>query len=275
MWLVYPLTPPDIRLARQGVLLLLAGSALWYLTLAGVMAKWSDDVLYKVDRKFADLPPEEYGKKKTAFLLLLAGWAAAGGVRQLGYLRLKNVAGAVGAQPVLDLARVGGAVWIATIGTLYFGFSGLIGIVAAVGTACELNLIRFAGQLFGMVVSQQAARRARLYIWVRAGWLGLVVIAGLMMLLGHVLIDLPRVPGGPTDQTVQRALTVLRLVFNVTAGLAVTLLVPLTAAYWTILIALARSAGRLIDPTAAPVTPPPAPENQLHQLKELLQNPYG
>ena len=72
-----------------------------------------------------------------------------------------------------------------------------------------------------------------------------------------------------------KPLIVLKYLAVLMMGAGAALLVPLTVAYWTLLIAVAQTVGRLTDPTAPTVAPPPPPANQFNQLKELLQNPYG
>lgn len=271
MWLVYPVTPDDVRDTRRGVAALLVGSAVWYGALAAVLAVWADDVLIKVRNKFDTYPFME--TNWIPFLILLAALVAAGGLRLLGYRLCRNVAGAVGSGDGLFHALIGGAIWTAAFLMLYFGFSGLLALVMAVGTAFEMKFLRFPGQLFGMVVSPIAVRRLSWFFYARTAWLAAVVAAALVLLIAHILVDIPRNPGGPYEATVSRVNGVLKVVFNGFAVFAIVLLPAITFGYWAILRGIYQNVDKLLDPNG-PAVMPEAPEREGHDLlKQVLQPP--
>ena len=271
MWLVYPVTRDDIRRSRQGIILLLVASAVWYLTLALVLAIWADPVLYKVKQKFLSLPHQ-----KTVwppFLTLMVGFLLAGGLRLLGYRLCRNVAGAVGAADGIALATIGALAWISGMGTLYFGFSGLLAVVMVFGTAGELRFVRFAAALFGMVISPKQVRRLTWFFYARTAWLAIVLFAGLLMLCAHILTDIPKNPGRSWEQSVANVNNVLRIGFNVLAVTAIVTLPVITAAYWMILLTIRSTVGRLLDPTGPAVTPVEPPREGYDLLKQVLNSP--
>lgn len=271
MWLVYPVTMDDVRDTRRGVIALLSGSAVWYGTLAAVLAVWAEDVLLKVRNKFDVMPWQE--TNWAPFLVLMGGLGVAGLLRFVGYRLCRNVAGAVGAGDGLFLAVIGGGVWVGSFLMLYFGFSGLLALVMVVGTAFELKFLRFPGQLFGMVVSPAAVRRLNWFFYARTAWLGAVVAAALVILVAHVLMDIPKNPNGPYEQTVVRVNGVLKVVFSALAAFAIVTLPLITLGYWAILFAVYRSVGRLLDPNGPTVMPEPPEREGYDLLRQVLQPP--
>lgn len=271
MWLVYPLTPTDIRHARRGIVLLLAASALWYITLAIGLAVWTDPILNKVRSKFIMMEFEP--RRWDWFLFLLTGFVLAGGLRLLGYRCARNVGAAVGAVDGMTLAEIGGLIWLGACLTVYFGFTGFLGIVTAFGTAFELKFLRFPAQLFGMVVSLRSLRWLNWYFYARSVWLGAVIAAGLLMLIAHILSDLPRHEGGTWEQSIVRVNNLLGTLFYILAWTAIVTLPFLTAGYWAILYRMYVVADRLLDPNGPVVAPEPPVKPGFDQLKHVLHNP--
>lgn len=270
MWLVYPVTRDDTRATRRGVVALLAGSAVWYAALAAVLAVWSDPVLAKVRIKFfyQDLP-----KNWTPFLVLLGAFVLSSLLRVVGYRLCRNVGWAVGAGEGLTLSQLGTVLYLAACGTVYIGFSGEIAIVAAFGSAVELKFLKFPAQLFGMVVSQRAVRWVSRLFYARLLWLGLVFVAGMVLLAAHILTDLPRPDGSPTDVMVHRTNGTLQVVFNVIAGACAAALPALVLGYWLTLLGIYKSVERLLDPNGPVVPPEPPVKAGFDQLKHVLHNP--
>ena len=271
MWLMYPVQPADIAAARRGVVALLAGSAVWYGTLALVLARWTQPVLDKVHNKFIDTG--RYETEWTPVLILLAAYAAAAALRALGYRLSRNVAGAIAQPDAVAVGSLGALLWLAAGGTVYIGFTGLIGFVAALGSALELRFLRYPNALFGLVVSPRAQTWVARYFWARAAWLGVVVAASLVMLASHGVIVIPRNPGGPWEATIGRVTSSLRVAFNLLAVAALAGLPLLTAGYWLILFAVGNSAGRLLGPAGPIPQPEPPPRPGFEQLKSVLQPP--
>lgn len=269
MWLMYPLQADDIRSARRGVVALLAASTVWYVALAGVLAAWPASVLDKVRNKFVDVPYEP--NNWLPFLILLAAFAAAGGLRALGYRLGRNVTGAVAVPEATSIAMLGVILWLGACGTVYIGFTGLLALVTALGTAVELRFLRYPVALFGLVVSPRAARRVGYYFAARAAWLGVVVAAALVILVAHAVNDLPRAPGGPYEATIQRITGGLHVAFRGLAGFAVLTLPLVTAMYWLILFGVHSAVGKLLDPGGPVAQPEPPPRPGFDQLKQVLQ----
>ncbi len=271
MWLVYPLTPTDIRHARRGLVLLLAASALWYITLLIGLAVWTDPILNKVRSKFVMMEFEP--RRWDWFLFLLTGFVLAGGLRLLGYRYTRTVGAAVGAVDGMTLAQIGGLIWLGACLTVYFGFTGFLGMVTAFGSAFELKFLRFPTQLFGMVVSLRSLRWLNWYFYARSVWLGAVTLAGLILLIAHILMDLPRHEGGTWEQSITRVNNLLSTSFYVLAWAAIVTLPILTVGYWAILYRMYVVADRLLDPNGPVVAPEPPVKPGFDQLKHVLHNP--
>jgi hypothetical protein len=280
MWLLYPITTENIRHARIGVSLLIASSAVWYLTLAVVLALWSDQVLYKVTSKFYVIP--ELPKNWVPFLTLLAGYTVAGCLRLLGYRLSSNVAWAVGAGDALNITMIGALVWLGACGSLIFGFSGFLGLIPAIGTLMEQRLIRYSGQVFGLVLSLRSVKQLTWFLYARLAWCGIVFLAGMIMLFSHVFIDWPRPENiglsegvsSPTALWVNRITTVLASIFNVLAVIAILAHPFLTAGYWMMLVSLYKSLPLLLDPNGPTVPIVETDKPGFNQLKNILQNPF-
>ena len=272
MWLVYPITKPDIRSARCGILLLLTASAVWYLGMAGVLAVWQHDIMLKVNNKFTELDPTQTNWKP--FLVLLGVFCLAGLLRLIGYRLCRNVAGAVGAADGLFVALIGGVIWGMAAGTLIFGFSGMLAFVMACGTALELKFLRFAGQVYGMVVSPQALRRLTWYFHARTAWLMAVIVAALLLLIAQILTDIPKNPNGPIERTVNNVNHTLETLFDAVSVIVILTLPAMTLAYWAMLFVLYGSLDKLLDPKGPAVQPDGGPRPGHDLLKEVLQ-PYN
>ena len=279
MWLVYPVTPVEVRQARRGVVLLLAASAVWYLALAGVVTVSTYDVLYRVRAKFVPVAEEEVlrmGPRKGWFFALCLALAVAAGLRFFGYRLLRNVAGAVAAGGGVQLAVYGVGVTLLTpLVVPVGGLGGLLALVMAVGAALELQFLLAPAQLFGLVVSAEAARRVNLLRRAWLVWLVLVAITALLLLVSQGFNDLPRNPGTPTDRLAIGVCGTLRVAFDLLAGLELLAVPMLAAGYWVTLLGVYASVHRLTDPSGAVAAPPPADPKPINQLKDLLQNPYG
>ncbi len=269
MWLMYPLQADDIRSARRGVAALLAASTVWYVSLAGVLAVWPDPILSKVRNKFMEVPYE--ANNWLPFLILLAAFTLSGGLRALGYRLGRNVTGAMAVPEATHVAMLGAGLWLAACGTVYIGFTGLLALITALGTAVELRFLRYPAALFGLVVSPRAARRVGYYFKARAAWLGIVIAAGLVILLSHAVNDIPRYPGGPYEATIQRVTGGLHLAFRGLAGFAVVTLPVVTAMYWVILFGVHSAVGKLLDPSGPVAQEEPPPRPGFDQLKQVLQ----
>jgi hypothetical protein len=280
MWLLYPISQENIRDARRGVLLLLCASALWYITLAAVLTIWSNQVLHKVFAKFATLP--DIPKTTTPFLVLLIGFTLAGGLRLLAYRLSSNIAWAVGAGDALNITMLGALVWLGACGSVIFGFSGFLGVIPAIGTMMEQRLIRYAGQVFGLVVSLRSVRQLTWLFYARLAWCGIVFFAGLTMLFSHAIIDWPRPENAglaegvtsPTAIWVNRYTQILATIFNTLAVTAIVTLPFLTAGYWMMLLSLYNSLPRLLDPNGPTVPMLESDKPGFNQLKNILQNPF-
>ena len=268
MWLMYPILPSDIRAARRGVLALLAGSAVWYGTLALVLARWAGPILDKVRNKFDEIDATE--TNWTPILILLVAYTLAGASRALGYWLGKNVTGAIAHPESSDVGVLGVVLWLAAAGTVKIGFTGLIGFVAALGTAAELRFLRYPSTLFGLVVSARAQTWVARYFWARVAWLGVVIAASLVMLASHGLLDIPRHAGGPWEASILRVIASLRVVFNVLCAAALVTLPILTAGYWLILFGVYNSVHRLTDPNGPIPQPEPPKRPGFDQLKSVL-----
>ncbi len=279
MWLMYPVTPVEVRQARQGVIALLAASAVWYLTVAGVVAVSAGDIWYRVRAKFEQIPEAEYAvmaPRKGWFYTLCLALLVAAGLRFVGYLRLRNVAGAVAAGDGIRLAVLGVVVTLATpLSVPVGGLGGMLALVMAVGAALELQFLNAPNQLFGLVVSAPAARRVTHLRTAWLVWLVAVVITALLLLVSQGFNDLPRNPGTPTDKLALGACGVLRTAFTLLAGLELLALPVLVGGYWLVLVGVYTSAVRLTDPKGAIAAPPQADPKPLNRLKDVLQNPYA
>ena len=279
MWLMYPVTPTEVRQARQGVAALLAASAVWYLTLAGVAAVRGGDVLYRVWAKFEVVPDEVkdvMSPRKGWFYVLCLALLAAAGLRFVGYRLLRHLAGAVAAGDGVNLAVYGVVVAVCTpLVVPVGGLGGLLALVMVVGAALELQFLRAPAQVFGLVVSADAARRVARLRTAWLVWLIGVAVAALLMLVAQGFNDLARSPGTPTDKLAATACGYLRAAFTLVAGLAVAAVPVLVGGYWLTLVTLYAAADRLTDPKGAIAPPPPADPQPLNRLKDLLQNPYG
>ena len=279
MWLMYPVTPVEVRQARQGVVALLAASAVWYLTLAGVVVVSASDVLFRVQAKFVQVPEDVYERmapRKGWFYALCLALALAAVLRFVGYLRLKNVTGAVGAGDAHPLAVLGVAVTLATpLIVPLGGLGGMLALVMAAGTVLELQFLRGPANLFGLVVSATASRRVDRLRLAWLVWLVAVAVTALLMLVAQGFNDLPRNPGTPTDKLALGACGGLRVAFNLLAGLELLAVPALVGGYWLTLFGVYSAAGKLADPRGAIAAPPQQDHRPLNQLKDLLQNPYG
>jgi hypothetical protein len=279
MWLMYPVTPAEVRQARQGVVCLLAASAVWFLTAAAVVAVRADDILYRVRAKFEAVPDEVrevMSPRKGWFYVLAVALALSCGLRFLGYLRLKNVAGAVAAGDGIRLGIAGVAVSVCTPLVLPVGgLGGLLAVVMAVGAALELQFLRAPAQLFGLVVSAEAAKRVALLRTGWVAWLLAVAVTALLLLVSQGFNDLVRNPGTPTDRLATSVCGALRLTFNVLATLELLTLPVLVGGYWLTLLGLYSAADKLTDPRGAIAAPPPPDSRPVNLLKDVLQNPYG
>lgn len=279
MWLMYPVTATEVRQARQGVVALLAASAVWYLAAAAVVAVSVDDVMFRVRAKFQTLPDEVYeqmGPRKGWFYALCLALAASAGLRFVGYLRLRNVAGAVAAWDGIRLGIAGMCVTLCTpLVVPVGGLGGLLALVMAAGAALELQFLRVPAQLFGLVVSADAARRVAHLRTAWLVWLVAVAVTALLMLVSQGVNDLPRNPGSPTDKLVAQVCGGLRVAFNLLAALELLTAPVLVGGYWLALLGVYRYAGRLTDPKGAVAAPPPPDPKPINVLKDVLQNPYG
>ncbi len=269
MWLMYPVSADDVRSARRGVVALLAASAVWYVTLAGVVAVWTDSIMAKVRNKFADVPPQE--TDWLPFLILIAAFTLSGGLRALGYRLGRNVVGALAQPQAAGVAMLGAVLWLAAAGTVYIGFTGLLALITALGTAVELRYLRYPATLFGLVVSPAAAARVDWYFRARAAWLGVVILASLVMLVSHGVNDIPRHQGGTWETTITTVTGTMHVAFKVFASVALVTLPVLTAAYWFILMRTHAAVGRLLDPNGAVEQPEPPARPGFDQLKQMLR----
>ena len=269
MWLMYPVQPAHVRSARRGVAALLSASAVWYLTVAVVVAVWPDAVLEKVRNKFMDVP--ETPKNWLPFLLLLGGFTLSGSLRALGYRLGRDITGAVAVPEAHTVATLGAGLWLAACGSIYVGFTGLLALVAAAGTAVELRFLRYPVTLFGLVVSPRAVRRVNWYFYARSGWLMLVVLSSLIILVAHAVTDIPRTPGGPYEESILRVTGVLHVAFQAVVTVALVTLPAVTAGYWLVLAGVYQHVGRLLDPNGPVAQPEPPPRPGFDQLKSVLQ----
>jgi hypothetical protein len=279
MWLMYPISAAEVRQARQGVVALLAASAVWYLALAGVVAVSAADVLYRIKAKFVQIPEDEFQRmspRKGWFYVLCAALAVACLLRFVGYLRTKHVMAAVGGGAGYPLALLGVAVSLATpLIVPLGGLGGMLALVMAAGAALELGYLRGPGNLFGLVLSAAAARRVNQLRTAWVVWLVAVVVTALVLLVAQGFNDLVRNPGTPTDKMATGVCATLRVVFDILAGLELLALPVLVGGYWLALLKVYAVAERLTDPQGAVATPPPPDPRPINQLKSLLQNPYG
>ena len=269
MWLMYPIGPEDIRTARRGVWVLLAASVTWYVALFTLLAAFGDPILDKVHGKFIEIP--DTGSSKLPLFALLLAFAFTASLRLLGYRMCRVAAGALAVPESVSMGLLGAAVYLGACGTIYFGFTGLLALVAVCGSAAELKFLRFPATLFGLCVSQDAVRKLNWYFRARAIWLGLVVPAGLIMLLAHILIDIPAADGGPYQHTIRTLNGMLHTLFKVLAILALLTLPVLVGSYWVLLFAVQATLPRILDPNGPVVPPPQPPKPGFDQLKEVLQ----
>lgn len=272
MWLVYPITDSDVRNARRGITLLYLASALWFVSMAGVLAVWQNDIMLKVENKFTELEPAPTNWKP--FLILLAVFCLVGLMRLIGYRLCRNVAGAVGAADGLLVALIGGVVWGMAAGSLAFGFSGMLAFIMACGNALELKFTRFVGQVYGMVVSSVAVRRLTYYFYARTVWLILVIVASLLLLIAQILTDIPKHPNGPIEHTILNVNHIVELLFDLVCVIVIVSMPALTLAYWAMLYVLYGSFDKLMDPNGPAVQPDVGPQPGHDMLKNVLQ-PYN
>lgn len=269
MWLMYPIGDDDIRDARRGVLLLAASSALWYLSLLVLLTLFSDAILEKINGKFVELP--DATNRQLPLFLLLAAFAATAALRLLGYRLCRVTTGAMAVPESVSLSLMGAAIYLGACGTIYFGFSGLFALVAVCGSYAELKFLRFPATLFGLCVSPEAVNKLNKYFVARSIWLALIVPAGLIMLLAHILIDIPTAEGGPYQHTIRTLNGFLHIVFKVLVLLALGTLPFLVGAYWLILYALHATLPRILDPNGPIVPQQQQPKPGFDQLKQVLQ----
>ena len=269
MWLMHPIDRDDVQSARRGVALLLTASALWYAALLTVAAVGSGPVLEKVQGKFQELP--EGPRNVVPLLVLIAAWGLSGGLRLLGYRLARSLAGALGTPESVTLALLGAVLSAGAVGTMKFGVTGLLAVVAAGGAALELRFLRFPATLFGLVVSADAVRGVNRYFTLRSLWLAFVLPPALMMLLAHILIDIPSNEGGPYQHAIRTVNGLLWPVFRVFAVLALATLPVVVAAYWAILYRLYHALPRILDPNGPTVEMPPPVKPGFDQLKQVLQ----
>ena len=279
MWLMYPVTPTEIRQARQGVVALLAASAVWFLTAAAVVAVRAGDILYRVRAKFEAVSDDEravMSPRKGWFYVLCVALAVAAGLRFVGYLRLKNVAGAVAAGDGIRLGVWGVCVTLCTpLIVPVGGLGGMLALVMVAGAALELQFLRAPAQLFGLVVSADAARRVALLRNGWIAWLLAVAVTALLLLVAQGFNDLVRNPGTPTDRLALGVCGALKVTFNVLATLELLAVPVLVGGYWMTLLGVYTAADRLTDPRGAIAAPPPPDNRPVNRLKDVLQNPYG
>ena len=273
MWLMYPIDSDDVRSARRGVRLVFAASALWYAAFAAVTAVGSRPVLDKVYGKFEELPEPADGVSPSTLplLALLAAWALSGGLRLLGYRMTRTIAGALGTPESVALASVGAVVSVATVVTIKFGVTGLLAMVAVGGAVLELRFLRLPATLFGMVVSADAVRWVHRYFSLRAAWLTLLVPPALMMLVAHILTDIPYNEGGPYQHAVRTVNGLLYPAFRLFALAALAAMPLVAAAYWALLYRLHQALPRILDPNGPTVSLPPPTKPGFDQLKQVLQ----
>jgi hypothetical protein len=269
MWLMYPVDERDVRRARQGVLVLFAASVLWYSALAAVAAFGSGPVLDKVVGKFVELPPKTPNLKPILFLI--AAWGGAGAMRLVGYRLMRNVAGALGTPEGVALALLGGVVAAGAVGTIKLGVTGMFALVAVAGAAFEMRFLRVPATLFGLVVSAGAVRAVHRYFWVRTAWLGVVVFPALLMLVAHILTDVPAHEGGPYQHAIRSINGLLYPIFRAFSLLIAVTLPLLVVAYWALLRQLYLALPRVLDPQGPTVQLPPPVKPGFDQLKQVLQ----
>jgi len=269
MWLMYPIGPEDIRTARRGVWLLMAASGLWYFALFFLLSIYTDPILEKINGKFVELP-NATDNKMPLYLVLLA-FGLTGAMRLLGYRLCRVTAGALAVPESVSLGLLGAAVYVGACGTIYFGFTGLFALVAVCGSAAELKFLRFPATLFGLCVSHDAVRKLNWYFLARSVWLALIVPAGLLMLLAHILIDIPAADGGPYQHTIHTLNGFLYILFKVFVLLVLLSLPVLIGCHWLLLFALQAMLPRVLDPNGPVVPPQPPPKPGFEQLKEVLQ----
>ena len=273
MWLMYPIDSDDVRSARRGVRVVFAASALWYAGFAAVAAVAPGPVLAKVYGKFEELPelPDAAPPSVLPLLALLGFWALSGGLRLLGYRMARTLAGALGTPESVALASLGALVSVATVVTIKFGVTGLLAMVAVGGAALELRFLRLPATLFGMVVSADAVRWVHRYFALRAAWLALLVPPALMMLVAHILTDIPYNEGGPYQHAVRTVNGLLYPAFRLFAVAALVTMPLVAAAYWALLVRLHQALPRILDPNGPTVSLPPPAKPGFDQLKQVLQ----
>ena len=269
MWLMYPIDSDDVRSARRGVRVVFAASALWYGAFAAVAAVGSAPVLEKLYGKFEESP--EGPRNVVPLLALLAAWALSGGLRLLGYRLTRTLAGALGTPESVSLATVGAVVSVGAVVTIKFGVTGLLALVAVAGAALELRFLRFPATLFGMVVSADAVRWVNRYFWARAAWLALLVPPALVLLVAHILTDIPYNEGGPYQHAIRTVNGLLYPVFRAFGLLALGAMPTVVALYWVTLVRLDRALPRILDPNGPTVSLPPPVKPGFDQLKQVLQ----
>ena len=269
MWLMYPIDSDDVRSARRGVRLVFAASALWYTAFALTAAVGSGPVFEKIYGKFEELP--EGPRNVVPLLALLAAWAFAGGLRLLAYRLMRTTAGALGTPESVALASVGVVVSVGAVLTIKFGVTGLLALVAVGGAALELRFLRFPATLFGMVVSADAVRMLDRYFWARTAWLALFVPPALVILVAHILTDIPYNEGGPYQHAIRTVNGLLYPVFRAFALVALGTMPLVVAAYWALLYRLDRALPRVLDPNGPTVSLPPPVKPGFDQLKQILQ----
>jgi hypothetical protein len=266
---MYPIQPNDVRNARRGIVVLGLSSVLWYLSLIGLLLFFTDTIMNKIHGKFVDLA--DTGQSKLPLLALLAALAGTGALRLLGYKLCQVVAGALAVPESISLGLAGAAIYICAVGTIYFGFTGLLALVAVFGAAVELRFLRFPATLFSLVVSPEAVKKVHWYFYARTAWFCLVVPAGLIILLAHILIDIPRNEGGPFEKTILLLNSILYVVFKILAFLAIGTLPIVVVGYYAVLYTAHRYLERILDPNGPRVQLAPPEKPGFSQLKEVLQ----
>jgi hypothetical protein len=269
MWLMYPIDAQDVRSVRRSILLLIAGSVIWYVSLILVCLAFGDVMWTRIHGKFVDMPPNT--TTKLPLLALMSLYAVYASSRFLAYRMSRNVFGGLGVPESESWASAGVALSILSLGTINFGFTGLLALTAVAGAAMELKYMRFPATLFGMVVSPEAVRRVNLYFWVRTFWMALIVPTAMIFLIAHILTELPKTEGGIYEHQINTLNRILYDLFKGLSLLAVMALPVVLGMYYMILWKVYGSVERILDPNGPKVQPPEPPKPGFDQLKQVLQ----
>ncbi|MGL6073082.1 MAG: hypothetical protein ACRC8S_02855 [Fimbriiglobus sp.] len=269
MWLMYPIDAADVRNVRRAMIILAAGSILWYTTLILGSLVFADLIWGRIYGKFVNIPLNEATKKPLIAILMV--FALFGAIRYVGYRLCRNVLGGMGVPESETWAAAGTGISICAVGTVYFGFTGLLALTAVAGAALELKFLRFPATLFGMVVSPEAVRRVNWYFYARTAWMSIVVPTALIFLVAQILNDIPKIEGGPLEHQINAVNSILFVIFKALSVLAIVTLPVVVVMYFLVLYRTHQSIDRILDPNGPKVQLEPVVKPGFDQLKQVLQ----